>query len=457
MKTEKTDKINKAISCAGVAVLAFFFLRWVTGSGAGYSLPGKTAALASVVLAAAVYWRFVPEWINFWNKSSTDCCKEKTACDNNAAVLVKIFFSCAAVCVVTLIIIYGFRYTKGYSDTFYQSIQMWSETDANHYIDIARDWYLKEGEWDRLVQLVFLPGYPVVVKLLSFVVKDWYIAGIVISITAFSLAGCIFYKLMCLDYSHTDAIRAVKYMCIIPAAFFFAGPMSESLFLLLTVSCIYCLRTKRWFLGCALGGYAAFTRSIGITLLVPAVMEFVNKAVNTDKEEYKTGKFISDAASLLLIPSGFLIYCIINYMVSGDLFKFMEYQSVHWSQNLGWFFYTAAYQIELVASNWADNFKMVYGLWLPNVLAFFASLATVLSSAKKMRASYTGWFIAYFIVSMGATWLLSAPRYMAALMVLPAALFILTEDKKTDTKYTCCCLIFNIAYLYAFSMRWYVW
>ena len=36
--------------------------------------------------------------------------------------------------------------------------------------------------------------------------------------------------------------------------------MSESLFLLLCAACLYCARTERWTLGCALGGLAAFTR-----------------------------------------------------------------------------------------------------------------------------------------------------------------------------------------------------
>ena len=52
----------------------------------------------------------------------------------------------------------------------------------------------------------------------------------------------------------------------------------------------------------------------------------------------------------LLIPAGFGVYCYINYRVSGNPFKYMEYQSEHWGQNFGFFFGTAAYQLENAVS-----------------------------------------------------------------------------------------------------------
>lgn len=452
MKTDNSKKITLLLSLTGVIVLVFSFLQWLNDSS--YSLLGIISALTSVVIALAIYLEFVPEWMNFWSINE-DKHDKNDKINNN--ILIRIFFFYTAVCVVILLMIYFIRYIKGYSATFYDSILVWGETDANHYKDISREWYLSEGEWDRLVQLVFLPGYPLLIKLLAVIVKDYYIAGIIVSIASFSLSGCMMYKLMRLDYSHKEALKAVKYMCIIPASFFFAGPMSESLFLLLCISCIYCLRTEKWFWGCILGGYAAFTRSLGITLLVPAVMELVRKTVNTDKEACNTTELLSKVASLIIIPSGLAAYCAINYFVSGNPFKFMEYQSTHWGQNPGWFFNTAAYQTELIASNWQSNFKIILGLWLPNVLMFFISLIIVLLTVKKLRAGYTAWFIAYFIISMGATWLLSAPRYLAALVVMPVALSQIAENKKADNIITCCCLIFNLIYLYTFSVRWYVW
>ena len=76
-----------------------------------------------------------------------------------------------------------------------------------------------------------------------------------------------------------------------------------------------------------MGAYAAFTRSPGLILVVPILFELV-------RSRAKAREYIA----LFMVPLGFAAYCMINYSVSGDAFKFMEYQSIHWHQQLGWFF-----------------------------------------------------------------------------------------------------------------------
>ena len=455
MDKDFSKKFSLFLSVLGSTFLVSVFIQWSLGKN-GVTAYGWAAALASVVLALCIYINFVPKWMDFWR---AECSEEDTSetISINSGIYIRIFTALICFCVFVLIFVFVVRYSKGYASGFCDSLEVWRETDANHYQDIAKEWYLSAGEWDRLVQLVFLPGYPLVVKAAAFLVGNFYYAAFIVSAVSFALSGCIMYRLLRLDYSHKDSLRAVKYLCIFPASFFFAGPLSESLFLLMCVSCIYCVRTKRWILGCLLGGYAAFTRSLGITLLVPAVLEYVKQTVNQDKHEPRTSKTLINGFALTIIPSGFIAYCGINYAVSGDFFKFMEYQSKHWSQKLGWFFNTACYQTELVVSNWGQNYKIVAGLWLPNVITVFASLVLILLSVRKIRASYTAWFIAYFVVAIGATWLLSAPRYLVAMMVLPIASASLIKNKTADVIFTVCCCILNIIYLYTFAVRWYVW
>lgn len=95
-------------------------------------------------------------------------------------------------------------------------------------------------------------------------------------------------------------------------------------------------------------------------------------------------------------------------------------------------FGTAAYQTENAISAASNSTALLWGLWLPNLLAQLLSLAVMILAAKRMRASYTAYFIAYFVVTMGATWLLSAPRYLAAMISLPAAMSALTENARTE-------------------------
>ena len=456
MKKDISKQISAVLSVSGTAALAAVFLHWSITKN-NHTILGFSAALASVLLAASVYLKFVPLWVDFWHKDKTSFCGNLKTEETPKYIYLKTVAAFIGVSAATLAVIFIIRYSKGYCTSFADSMRVWLETEALHYQDIAKEWYLSEGIWDRLVQLVFLPGYPIIVRLLSAIVKDCYYAAFAVSIICFAASGCMMYRVMRLDYPHKEAIRAVKYLCIFPASFFFSGPLSESLFLLLCLCCIYCIRTKRWFWGGIAGGYAAFTRSLGITLIVVLVMEFVRETVNLEKTEIKSARTVKNGLSMLLVPAGFGAYCCINYLVSGDFFKFMEYQSKHWSQNLGWFFNTAGYQTELVAGNWGQNFRIIAGLWLPNVFMIFAALAVVLLAEKKLRPSYTAWFIAYFTVAIGATWLLSAPRYLVAFAPFSMALALDVKNKKADCIVTICCIILNIAYLYVFSVRWYVW
>ena len=135
----------------------------------------------------------------------------------------------------------------------------------------------------------------------------------------------------------------------------------------------------------------------------------------------------------------------------------MIYQAEHWSQHLGLFFNTAAYQTERALSSLADKPHNFLGLWLPNLLYGFGSLALLAAAAKKLRPSYTAWFIAYFVIAIGATWLLSAPRYLMAMPVLPAALALLTEKNGAKTAAVVSLTLLWLLYFLAFLQRWQVW
>lgn len=431
---------EKLISALGTAVLAAAFALWCAGSNNGAL--GVGAALVSVLLMLTLCLRFVPVWCEAWRRGMSLI--GSTAGDKRTCT--KIFIAVLLWAAFILLLGYVLRSALGISESFAQYLEFWRCTDSRHYLDIAEDWYLSEGEWDRLVQLVFLPGYPVVVRALSLATGNYLYAGLVVSALCFAGSACLMYKLLRLDMSHELALRGVKLFALCPAAFFFVCPMSESLFLLCCLACLYLVRHSRTLTGCLIGAYAAFTRSLGLVLLVPVLFELIGRRARP--REY---------ASALLIPMGFAAYCLINYLVAGDFFKFMEYQRVHWSQQLGWFFNTAAYQTENAVAAAVSRPTDFWGLWLPNILAQLLSLAIMIMAAKKLRPSYTAWFIAYFVVAIGATWLLSAPRYLAALPALPAAMALLTEKRGAENTAAALGLLSGLAYFTAFLLRWQVW
>lgn len=160
----------------------------------------------------------------------------------------------------------------------------------------------------------------------------------------------------------------------------------------------------------------------------------------------------------LLVPLGFAAYCYINWRVSGNPFQFLIYQREHWNQRTGLFFSTAAYQTDyflrsLTSGDWRD----ALGLWLPNLIACFAALGLLAAAAPKLRASQTAWFLAYYIVAVGATWLLSAPRYLLVLLPVPLALAQCTRKRTANLVLTALSTLGSLGYLIAFALRWQVW
>ena len=73
------------------------------------------------------------------------------------------------------------------------------------------------------------------------------------------------------------ALDALGLAALAPGCFFFATPMSESLFLLLTAAALYLARTCRPILSGLCGAGAAFTRSL-VLLPVPLALAQCTRA-----------------------------------------------------------------------------------------------------------------------------------------------------------------------------------
>ena len=440
MQNKSLKTPERIISSLGIIALAALFALWLSKTEA--SGIGIAAAFFSVALFTLLCLRFVPAWIASWREGEALCPKPEIEKGTGT----KIFVSLLAWDAAIIIVVYILRLMFGYGESFSKYLNFWTCTDSKHYLDIARDWYLSSGDIDRLVQLVFLPGYPVAVRAMNAIIGNYLISGLLVSALCFAGAGCVFYKLVRLDLPHDSAMKALIFLCVSPAAFFFVAPMSESLFLLLCLACVYLTRRGKFLPACVFGALAAFTRSLGIVLMVYVLFELIATRAKT-----------RNYFCLLIIPLGFAAYCLINYQVAGDAFKFMEYQSEHWNQQLGLFFNTAAYQTDYFINSMAEDVSTALGLWLPNLLAAFLSLGIMALAAKKLPPSYTAFFIAYFVVAIGASWLLSAPRYLGTAFMLYIALALLADDGK---KFTAVCGISGgllILYLCAFVQRWQVW
>ena len=152
-----------------------------------------------------------------------------------------------------------------------------STPDSRHYLSLAEHGYQTTGN-ERLL-LVFFPFYPLLVRVCNYIFQNFLVSGLFVSNVMFLFAGYLLYELALLDTDRRGALRAVKYLCILPASCLFCAPMSDSLFLFLTVAGIYLARKKQYVFASILGFFSALTRLPGVLLFAPVCFELVGDLI----------------------------------------------------------------------------------------------------------------------------------------------------------------------------------
>lgn len=446
-------------------VLLAAFGQWVFTKAPRDPLAVLAAALCAF-LFALLGIRFIPQWMAAWSKKPWLPPRaqegKRSARKQRMHPMLQIVFYLLLFRLLLFVLTYALSLLQqGYSGGVLDRLGIWNQlgTDSQHYLNIAEHGYVNTGD-DRLL-IVFFPLYPFLVRGVHFIVQNYLVSGLIVSNLCWVFAGYLLYELALMDTDKRGALRALKYLCILPASFLFSAPLSDSLFLLLSVACVYAVRKNLYPVAGIIGLLAAFTRMPGVLLFAPACFELVGKIIRERPTQGKNKKWqlrmAGNALSLLLIPIGLLLYFYVNYRVTGSATTFLTYQSEHWHQQLGWFFGTMGTLVSSASGAFSDNTNMLWGLWLPNIVYLFASLGIVIAAQNKLRASNVAYFIAYYAVCMGATWLLSGPRYLTAAYPLALALGAITEKKAVDRIATITCIVLFLLYLVAYVNQWYVY
>ena len=139
-------------------------------------------------------------------------------------------------------------------------------------------WFLAiaNGGYDHEVaRTAYFPLYPLMVKGLGVAIGSNLIAGVLISLVSFAIALVLLYRLAALELGSEIAGVTVMVIAFCPMAYFFSAVYSESLFLALSVGCIWQARMGRWAWAGVLGALAAAERNSGVILMVPLVLLFL--------------------------------------------------------------------------------------------------------------------------------------------------------------------------------------
>lgn len=449
MKKNTVGRLEVLLSVFGIFVLAGAFGIWC-GQNETISMIQWIAAFISITLFAVLIVRCIPEWLSFLCQPETNLNQFSVSRRTDGGIILLFTLSL----LVHLGIAVSARLLSGKSVNLFEALQVYNEIDSRYYLNIAQKGYGLPDENGDFLHLVFFPGYPLLARAFMMIFQGEALSGYLASWVPFMLSGPVLYRLLRLDCDHTKAMRILVLMCLMPAAVFYSFPMSESLFLLLTVLCLYLARTHRWFTAGIVGMMTAFTRSAGVLLVVPLFFEGIRQLQNVYGRKKKAQFFIYCGVSILTVLFGTLAYLCINYSVMGNPLIFMQYQKAHWHQQMSWFFSTASTQIGYAVSYFSESPNVFWGLSVPNLFVGFSSVILMLLCRKKIRASYTIWFIIYYAVCYGASWLLSGPRYMAVFFPLAIAMEELPVRRWVMPLM---CTVLTVIYTIFFALRWGVW
>lgn len=323
--------------------------------------------------------------------------------------------------------------------------------DSHHYIGIARYGYRNEG--DPRFHIVFYPLYPLLVKGFSYLFGGNITAAAFIQPNIFmALSIAVMYKLLRIDFSERTTKTAILLLIFNPFSFFFSLPFTEATFLFLSLLFMLMLKKEKWLIAGICGFFAALTKNFGLILIIPYGVWLITVAC---KRHFNFKQFICRLLPAFLILVGFGVYLLINKLVTGDWFKFMEYQRDHWYN-----------QISCILQNVTNHFRWFlnensdmtqkWGTWFSNIAAATVAMTAIYIKHKKMPFLYNIYELAYLFLTLTVSWLLSGARYMLAAFPMYISYALVLNNKWVRGVVLGVCYLLGIVVMTCFIMNGYI-
>ncbi len=306
----------------------------------------------------------------------------------------------------------------------------WDQYDAYHYLRLAEQGYSAYTEGGKPLFLVFFPLYPWLVRAVHVLIPDWQLCGHLVSALSYAGACLVFAKLVTEEFGRKTARLALLFLTAYPFAFFFCSCHTESLFLLLSVACFYCIRRHRWLGAGVLGALAALTRMQGVFLAVVAFGEYWVTDRPVDKARRRDWKglgrdFCGKILPMVLMAVGTLVYLGLNRQVAGDPFAFTAFQRERWNQGFAPMTYTlTALKNALFGEQGAGYEFVPYTTWGPQLALFVVCMVVLLYGLRRLPPTYMLYYAICLFLNYSLRNPLSCCRYMACAFPMPILLAV---------------------------------
>jgi Gpi18-like mannosyltransferase len=290
--------------------------------------------------------------------------------------------------------------------------------DGTWYRTIGQAGYLSHllpWKEDVPLALAFFPFYPVLIRLVAFVIPDFWIASVVVSNICFLVSAVLFDALIKLDYPDPKVgHRAITFLMFTPMSFFFSMAYTESTFLMLSLAAFLAARKEKWLIASLCGMCLSVTRPPGFLIALPLFIEYLQqwrRSEPTLRTLFRPPLFL-----LGLIPLGVVAFMAFCYFELGSFFAFMHAHQAGWEQKL-------AYPWHAITG--LDEFAPFYRWLFVGALVVGSSLFAA-GFWLRIRLSYLVWIGALIAFSLSWGTMASSPRYLSIIFPLFIVLGLIT-------------------------------
>jgi hypothetical protein len=275
--------------------------------------------------------------------------------------------------------------------------------DGGWYLSIIRHGYNFSTE--RQSNMGFFPLYPLLAKIVSFIVPNIPLAAVLSANLCLIVAGYLLYRLVEIDYPGRTARLAVLFFMFSPVSFFFSSAYTESTFLMLAIGSFVAARQRNWLLASLLGMGVAATRQVGFLIVVPLFVEHL-------QQNWKGG--VSFRALLhprilllVLVPCGFGLFMLYGAARFHDPLAFIHATAV-WGRK-----FTSPINAIANAMHYDEFYRWLFVGALVVALILFG-----VGVGLRLRLSYLTYVALMILLYISSNSLEAMPRSLSVLFPL---------------------------------------
>ncbi len=286
------------------------------------------------------------------------------------------------------------------------SLQYW---DARIYIDLATNGYPSYLEYHD----AFLPGYPLLMRAVALLTRDYVVAGWVVSLAAEAVALWYIARLLIAERDRGAAAFSVWIIALAPAALFFTAIYTESPFVAAAAASLYYARQGNARAAAVAAALACSLRLTGLALLPALLIEQLSRG--------RTGRG-RELWYLLLVPLPILLFCAYMQVHAHDALAYFDAQrlpSFNHTAAPPWDGFSATWNTMATATDGETRSifarEVAFGL-----LGLVACVAMAIS--RRIPRSLAVYCALAWLLTSSLTFWRSEPRYDLALF--PAVLVV---------------------------------